>query len=382
MKLLKSEFVIVFFIISLGLAVRLINIGFPLLEYFPERQTQTAEITRNIYKNGWPDFWTPKVRYFTDGNPIPYVLEFPLYNGIVASLYYIFGPNVIWGRIMSLIFFSLSGLVFYKLVKRNFSLSIAALSTFFFFLSPLGILVSRTFQPESLLLLLFLLSLYYRSFLIFFLALLVKFPIVIFSPLFFIMNNQLKITAGKMAKLFLSIFPALLWITHGKISTTYPRIAINYQLSNWFDPKLYINPSWYFSLFQIEHIWVFTTLGLVLFWIGLWRMDRKKHFFWFAWLANSVIYFIIFNRHAAVHEYYHFFLLPPISVFVGLGLQSLISLFDKLPKLKRTVAILTILTILSLNLIFPALRKILASPTSPGDGNEIPPARYQYIEDF
>ncbi|KKS42483.1 MAG: hypothetical protein UV05_C0042G0003 [candidate division CPR1 bacterium GW2011_GWA2_42_17] len=381
MKLLKSESVIVLSIILLGLTIRLVNIGFPLLEYFPERQTQTAEITRNIYKNGWPDFWAPKVRYFT-GYPIPYVLEFPLYNGIVAGLYYLFGPNVIWGRIMSLIFFSLSGIVFYKLVKRNFSQGVATLSTFFFSLSPLGILVSRTFQPESLLLLLFLLSLYYRSFLIFSLTLLVKFPIIIFSPLLFITDNQFKINIRKLTKLFLSISPILLWIAHGKIYTTYPGIAVNYQLSNWFDPKLYINPRWYFSLFQIEHIWVFTTLGLVLFWIGLWRMNRKKHFFWFAWLVNFIFYFIIFNRHAAIHEYYHLLILPPASASVGLGLHSLIGIFNRLSKLKKTIAVLIFLIVLSLNLISPALRKILASPTSPGVGNDISPARYQYIEDF
>src|SRR3989339_1699883 len=117
MKLLKSESVIVLSIILLGLTVRLINIGFPLLEYFPERQTQTAEITRNIYKNGWPDFWTPKVRYFTDGKPIPYVLEFPLYNGIIVILYHLFGPNIIFGRLLSLTLFIISSIIFYKLVQ-------------------------------------------------------------------------------------------------------------------------------------------------------------------------------------------------------------------------------------------------------------------------
>ena len=105
MKSLNSKLLKFFpiLIIIAGIAVRLININQPLLEFFPQRQTQTAEITRNIYVNGWPDFWTPKVRYFT-GSPIPYVLEFPLYNGLVAVLYHLFGPNIIWGRIISLIF--------------------------------------------------------------------------------------------------------------------------------------------------------------------------------------------------------------------------------------------------------------------------------------
>src|SRR3990167_2603756 len=104
MKITKSILFAGLIILS-ALIVRIIRINQPLLEFFPPRQTQTAEITRNIYVNGWPDFWTPKVRYFTNGAPIPYVLEFPFYNGIVATAYHLFGPNVIWGRIVSLMFF-------------------------------------------------------------------------------------------------------------------------------------------------------------------------------------------------------------------------------------------------------------------------------------
>src|SRR3989338_4209843 len=111
---MRYKNLILFLIIFTGLTIRLAKINQPLLEFFPPRQTQTAEITRNIYVNGWPDFWTPKVRYFT-GKPIPYVLEFPFYNGIVATAYHLFGPNVIWGRIVSLMFFLGSTLIFYRL---------------------------------------------------------------------------------------------------------------------------------------------------------------------------------------------------------------------------------------------------------------------------
>lgn len=381
MKILKSEFVIVSSIILLGLIVRLININQPLLEFFPQRQTQTAEITRNIYMNGWPDFWVPKVRYFT-GYPVAYVLEFPLYNFFVSEIYHLFWPSIIWGRILSIIFFSLSSVVFYKLVKRNFSPSAAILSTLFFSLSPLGILVGRTFQPESLLLLLFLLSLYYRSFLVFSLALLVKFPIIIFFPLFFITDNRIKMDTRKIVKLLLSIIPAFIWIAHGKAYTVYPAIAVNYELSSWFNAALFFDLKWYFSLFQIEHIWVLTTPGLLLFWLGLWNINYKKHFYWFIWLISGIFYFFIFNRHAATHEYYHLLLLPPVSIFAGLGLKAVIGLFDNLTKYKKAIAVSAVLIVLTLGLISPALRKIVISPTLPGDGNEISPARYRYIEDF
>ena len=115
---MKKTFVYFLIILAVSIAIRLFMIDQPLLEFFPQRQTQTAEITRNIYVNGWTDFWTPKVRYFT-GEPIPYVLEFPLYNGIVAALYHLFGPNVIFGRLTSLTFFILSSIVFYKLIFRT-----------------------------------------------------------------------------------------------------------------------------------------------------------------------------------------------------------------------------------------------------------------------
>src|SRR3989338_7312361 len=85
---MRYKNLILFLIIFTGLTIRLAKINQPLLEFFPPRQTQTAEITRNIYVNGWPDFWTPKVRYFTN-SPIPYVLEFPLYNGIIVILYHL-----------------------------------------------------------------------------------------------------------------------------------------------------------------------------------------------------------------------------------------------------------------------------------------------------
>ena len=170
-----------FTIITIGTLVRLINLNQPLLEFFPQRQTQTAEITRNIYVNSWPDFWTPKVRYFTD-SPIPYVLEFPLYNGIVAILYHLFGPNIIWGRIVSLTFFVLSSIVFYRLLIKTIPTFPAILAILFYSFSPLNILASRSFQPDELALFLLLFAIYKKSWLIFSLAILTKLPVAIFAP--------------------------------------------------------------------------------------------------------------------------------------------------------------------------------------------------------
>lgn len=391
-------------LITAGIAIRLININQPLLEFFPQRQTQTAEITRNIYKNGWPDFWTPKVRYLAAGEPIPYVLEFPLYNGIVAGLYHLFGPNVLWGRIVSLTFFVGSSFIFYRLVKLSiihYPSSIYAL--LFFIFSPLHILISRSFQPEELALFLFLLAVYKKSWLIFSLAILIKLPIALFAPLILFASRYSetakdcrRITSRFFAplRMTVSLIPTVIWYFRAGQLTVHPAIARNFEITNWFQPALWLNPKWYFSLFQIEQIWVLTTLGLLFFWLGLWSIVQTrpglatqgqafiKSNIWLVWLLNGLLYLSIFNYHAMTHEYYHLFLLPPLSIFVGIGLNQIVNITKGYSKNIRAVAIAGILSLLILGLIQPAVKKINSAPKSPGESTEVTPARYFLIESF
>lgn len=429
-------------IIIIGLSIRLIRINQPLLEFFPQRQTQTAEITRNIYVNGWDDFWIPKVRYFTlqqdshpqepvagatggqagpahradsgslTGEPIPYVLEFPLYNALVAVAYKIFGPNVIFGRLMSLTFFVLSSIVFYRLLFRTIptfwslkrqnivgapeprsrdTLEREAESLrrkraycwgafFFFVFSPLHILISRSFQPEELALFLLLLAVYKKSWLIFSIGVLTKLPISLFFPVMVFATGLKK---SSLVKLFLSLLPSLIWYYHAGQLTTHPAITRNFDLSNWFQPALWLNPRWYFSLFQIEHVWVLTTLGLLFFWLGFWiKVSERKTDLWFVWLISGLLYLTIFNYHAMTHEYYHLFLLPPLAVFVGTGLKKILDAAKPLISNFRLIAISGILLLFLSGLIQPAIKKILSTPKSPETSDEIPASRYRLIEDF
>ncbi len=386
MKIVNRNKLIVIGLIFAGIIVRLFSINQPLLEFFPPRQTQTAEITRNIYKNGWPDFWTPKVRYFTSGEPIPYVLEFPLYNGLVAALYHLLGPNTIWGRLVSLVFFVGASVIFYQLVKltmKQFN-NLTILATLFFTSSPLHILAGRSFQPEELALFLLLLAIHKKSWLVFSLAVLTKLPIALFAPVMFYSSSR-----ANPARFFaplrmtLSLIPAALWYFRAGKLTVHPAIAQNFDLANWFQPQLWLNPRWYFSLFQIQHIWVLTTLGLFLFWIGLWSIiARRKINIWLVWLASGLLYLAIFNYHAMTHEYYHLFLLPPLSIFVGLGLNQILEITRGFSKNIRTLSVAGILILFFLGLVQPAIKKIISAPKSPEESTEITADRYRLIEDF
>ena len=394
MKSLNSKLLKFFpiLIIIAGIAVRLININQPLLEFFPQRQTQTAEITRNIYVNGWPDFWTPKVRYFT-GSPIPYVLEFPLYNGLVAVLYHLFGPNIIWGRIISLIFFILSSIVFYRLLLKTIPAVSAILTILFFSFSPLHILISRSFQPEELALFLLLLAVYKKSWIFFSLAVLTKLPLVFFAPVLIyrqLRSQTLNVIPGLTRNLYKFVFkalasliPAAIWYFRASRLTVHPAIARNFDVSNWFQPALWLNPRWYFSLFQIEHVWILTTLGLLFFWIGIWTALKRNGFaLWIIWLLSGIMYLSIFNYHAMTHEYYHLFLLPPLSVFIAAGLKKIFDTIKSLTLNFRLIAIAGVLLLFILGLIQPAIKKINSAPKDISLSEEIDFNRYRLIEDF
>lgn len=385
-EILRRERWIVFIILAFGVVIRLIRIDQPLLEFFPQRQTQTAEITRNIYVNGWTDFWTPTVRYLT-GSPIPFVVEFPLYNGIVSMLYQIFGLHLVLGRLTSLFFFVFSALLFYKLLRTNvhhasrIANSELLFSFLFFVFSPLHILTSRSFQPEEMALFLLLLAIQKSSWIAFSLAVLIKLPVLLFAP---VLLYQLHARGVPLRRAIIgfstSLVAPIAWFLRAKTLAVHPELVRNSLIHNWFQPQLLFTWEWYASLFQIEHIWVLTTLGLLCVWIGLWRWSKLPRL-WIIWLVSGMFYFGIFNFHAMTHEYYHLLLLPPLGVIVGTGITQIARLLPKTPALLRMIAHGGLLALLIGGLSFSAINKILTAPFNPTESQEVPVSRYLMITD-
>src|SRR3989344_36311 len=351
----KKNIVYILIILS-GLLFRLVNINQPILEYFPERQTQTAEITRNIYANGWPDFWTPKIRY-VGNTPTPLVLEFPLYNGLVSVLYTVFGPNVIFGRIVSLFSFIIASIVFVLLLKKTVKPQYIFPSLLFFIFSPVHVLTSRSFQPDEMALALLLVSFYNSSLFVLMFAGLVKAPYYLIGSVLLFKNNVLSFK--RLLIYFLFFLPVLLWAIRASELMSQNIYAGNYSLSNWFDLSLFINPGWYLSLFQIEQINVFTTLGILFFMIGLfkgWKLE--KMYFWKLLLMAAILYGMIFNRHIVSHDYYSLIFIPPISVFIGIGLSYVFAIFNSERKLISRCAKVLVVSLFFLGLLVPSIEKI------------------------
>lgn len=360
---------IIILVITSGLLFRLINIGQPLLEFFPERQTQTAEITRNIYANGWPDFWTPKIRYATS-TPRPLVLELPLYNAVVSFFYGTFSPNFIFGRFVSLISFLVAAIMFVLLLRKTLGEKYIVAPLLFFVFSPVHVLTSRSFQPDEMALMLLLASFYYNSFIFLTLSGLIKTPYYLFG-LIIVFRSKKAVLKRLILFLFFSV-PILAWGIRASLIMKGETYGGNYSSSNWFDPKAFFDLNWYFSLIQIIHINTLTTLGLLFLIIGLFKYWFDRQFaFWRLYLIIGVFYILLFNRHIVSHEYYSLVLVPPLAVYVGLGLKDVLSIITTKNILIERIAKTLVIAIFVVGLIAPSITKILSGPTGVAKGSPL-----------
>ncbi len=161
---------ILFFILALGLVLRLYKIDNPVADWHSWRQADTASVAR-IYVEDGIDLLRPRYHDISNiasgfDNPEGWrFVEFPIYNAIHAVLYKAY-PAIgfdKWGRLSS-VFISLGSLVFvYLLGKRFISKEGGLLAAFFFAALPFNVYFSRTILPEPLSVFFIVSSLYFFS---------------------------------------------------------------------------------------------------------------------------------------------------------------------------------------------------------------------------
>jgi 4-amino-4-deoxy-L-arabinose transferase-like glycosyltransferase len=145
-------------ILAFGFVLRLYHVNAPIIGIHAWRQSDTAAIARNYYENGFRLLY-PQIDWggITQG----YVeTEFPLYAYIVSFIYRLLGFSDSYGRLLSAIFGVITIYFMYKLVRLVTTNKVALWSAFFFAVLPLCVFYSRTFQPESMLIMSCVIGLY------------------------------------------------------------------------------------------------------------------------------------------------------------------------------------------------------------------------------
>ncbi|MCX7611740.1 MAG: glycosyltransferase family 39 protein [Ignavibacterium sp.] len=330
---------IFFVILTIAILVRLYHIDFPIAGWHSWRQADTAAIARNYFENGFRFFY-PQIDW--GGNSKGFVeTEFPIYPFIVSILYSIFGLHEGLGRFVSVLFslFTIYGL--YLLTMKYFSETIALWSVFIYSIIPLNIYYSRTFMPESTLLMCSVWGVYFFSqwldlektkyfyFSAFFisLAILVKLPtLYIGLPLLYLALLKFGKTTFKNKMLFLYVFivllPVVAWYYHAH--QLYIRYGHSFGIwdfgkGKWGNFELLLTLKFYNDIFfksiAERH---FTYAGFIPFIIGIFlpRNNLKERLFDF-WLIAVVVYFLIVAKGNQIHEYYQLPFVLPGVVYIG-----------------------------------------------------------------
>ena len=335
-------------ILVLGFVVRLYKIDNPVADWHSWRQADTAAVTRNFVWEGINLFY-PKfddLSSIPSGKPNPKgyrFVEFPIYNAISA-----FGAKIlakfltveICSRLVS-IFFSLASCYLLFLITKNFfGEKVGLLSAFFFAILPYNIYYSRVILPEPMMVMcsLGMIYFFYRwmennkllsCYLVILFAavgLLLK-PIVafLFLPLFYLIWRERKLKGffPFFLFVFLSFVPLLIWrwwVSH------FPEgIPAYLWLLN--QDKIRFKGAWFWWLFgkRIGEL-ILGFWGLVPFGLGLvLKPGKKEGWFFHFWLLAILLYFSVFATGNVRHDYYQIISIPIICVFLGKGMNFLLS---------------------------------------------------------
>ena len=91
----------------------------------------------------------------------PFLLEPPIGEYIVSVLYKLHGgENTAIPRLMSIVYWMIAGFLLYLLTKKLVSPDGAFVATLIFLFFPYGIRASRSFQPDPLMIMFFVASIY------------------------------------------------------------------------------------------------------------------------------------------------------------------------------------------------------------------------------
>lgn len=306
------------------------------------RQTQTAMQTENFVKEG---FSLSGLYLGINGHDkYMLVLEFPIYNFVVGLLFSIFNHNPFWGKIISLMSSVITMVVFYRLVKSTFDDSIAFYSALFFILTPVGILMYTSFQPDALGLMfmmcaIFLLNQWRFSFKIKIFALfsisllfcgLCKFPLLvpyipICATMFFFPKGKFRFPKFLEILIItiLFLFPFVFWYLY-RAQLTDPTFAGGGTSAFLIgDLRRFFSLSYYFKPAIMLTILTFSGIGALYFGMGFNRTSSKE----LALIMGVPLYFVIVPT--VSYQYYYLYAIVPItSLFMGKGLKRALDYFQ------------------------------------------------------
>lgn len=297
-----------------------------------DREYTSAIFARSFYfmSNDQVEDWRRDIAV-TTMNQQP-VLEPPLVEYLVSLIYRVMGrEEIYYARYLTGAFWLVGGIFMYLITKQLLSTDAALFATVYYLFVPMGVIISRSFQPDSLMMMLFLASLYLlvryfqsgaknyllQASVVTAITLLLR-PLVLFAIFFAFLALSLQkkeswrkfIDRPLMIFSSVSLLPAAVYYGYGIAFAGFMR----WKVTTSFMPHLLTTRDFWLDWLNVGSDGAgHTTLVAAI--IGFFFLRDKISRYLVVGLAISyVIFGIAFTYHIHTHGYYHVQLIPIIGL--------------------------------------------------------------------
>jgi len=336
-------------LLLIGLGLRLVDLTDPPFDFHPTRQLRAAIIARGMYYEMLPGA-DPVLREQASTLRMALISYEPqVFERLVALTYLVAGGEHLWiARLYAILFWCLGGWFLFDLARRTVSWigGLAALG--YYLLLPLAVTASRSFQPDPLVTLWILASLWvaYRwsqartwhwalgCGLVAGLTLLIKVTAVFFlAPAVILLvldmwglRRALRRWEVWLAAGLAALLPASYYIAQmGSASASYFEFWTGAFYNMWFEPSFYVH--W---LKILDRLFNLALLVAGIVGVALLPGRGARHALLGMWIGY-IIYGMCFPFQIRSHEYYSLMFVPVVSL-------SLAALGDLLFNAVRTRA--------------------------------------------
>lgn len=323
-------FIILITLFAGALAVRLYKVNAPPLDFHEVRQFHSFLISRSFYYTSLSSI--PEAEKEAALAATPPLLEPPVIEYTTSLLYRIFGGEImVIPRLMSILFWLISAVFLYLLARDSLSPDSAIIAMSYYLFLPYGVWASRSFQPDPLMMMLFLAASYrifkyYRqpstrnlvtASILGAAAAFIK-PVVLF-PLYgaFIAAGLTregirKTILGRdtIAFAVACAAPIIIYTVYAYFFAGFLKDQIGYR----YIPDLYLSSTYWIYWYKLA-VSVVGRWPLILALTGwiLLRPGMTKSFLMGLWIGY-VIFGLVFNVHIYTHDYYHLMLIPIVAL--------------------------------------------------------------------
>ncbi len=275
------------------------------------------------------------------------VLEPPFVEYLVSLIYRVAGrEDLSYARYLTNAFWLIGGIFMFLIARKLLSTDEAFIATGYYLFVPMGILISRSFQPDSLMMMMFLISLY--AFVYYFdapstkrllfaaiftgITLLLR-PLVIFAifcaflALSFHRHQNWKKIIDFPLVIFsiVSLLPALVYYGYGIIFSGFMR----WKVTTSFMPYLLVKKDfWLGWLDNILDVAEFIPLLLAIIGFFLLR-DKKVRYLIVGLMTSFVLFSLAFTYHIHTHPYYHIQLFPIVGLCLAPAVVHTVEFLSK-----------------------------------------------------